>query len=30
VKEDVLEQIVDDYLQFEGYFTVHKRPLSAS
>jgi hypothetical protein len=23
VKEDVLEQIVDDYLQFEGYFTVH-------
>ena len=23
VKEDVLEQIVDDYLQFKGYFTVH-------
>jgi hypothetical protein len=23
VKEDVLEQIVDDYLQFEGYFTIH-------
>lgn len=23
MKEDVLEQIVDDYLQFRGYFTVH-------
>jgi hypothetical protein len=23
VKEDVLEQIVDDYLQFAGYFTIH-------
>jgi hypothetical protein len=23
VKEDVLEQIVDDYLQFKGYFTRH-------
>jgi hypothetical protein len=23
VKEDVLEQIVDDYLQFQGYFTTH-------
>jgi hypothetical protein len=23
VKEDVLEQIVEDYLQFNGYFTVH-------
>jgi hypothetical protein len=23
MKEDVLEQIVDDYLQFNGYFTVH-------
>jgi hypothetical protein len=23
VKEDVLEQIVDDYLQFKGYFTTH-------
>jgi restriction endonuclease len=23
VKEDVLEQIADDYLQFEGYFTIH-------
>lgn len=23
VKEDVLEQIVDDYLQFNGYFTTH-------
>jgi hypothetical protein len=23
VKEDVLEQIVDDYLQFGGYFTIH-------
>jgi len=23
VKEDVLEQVVDDYLQFKGYFTIH-------
>jgi hypothetical protein len=23
VKEDVLEQIVDDYLHFRGYFTTH-------
>ncbi len=23
MKEDVLEQIIDDYLQFLGYFTVH-------
>jgi hypothetical protein len=23
VKEDVLEQVVDDYLQFKGYFTTH-------
>lgn len=23
MKEDVLEQVVDDYLQFEGYFTTH-------
>ena len=23
MKEDVLEQIVDDYLQYNGYFTVH-------
>lgn len=23
MKEDVLEQIVDDYLQFSGYFTIH-------
>jgi hypothetical protein len=23
MKEDVLEQIVDDYLQFQGYFTMH-------
>jgi hypothetical protein len=23
VKEDVLEQIVDDYLQLQGYFTMH-------
>jgi hypothetical protein len=23
MKEDVLEQIVDDYLKFEGYFTTH-------
>jgi hypothetical protein len=23
VKEDVLEQIVDDYLQWKGYFTIH-------
>ena len=23
MKEDVLEQIVDDYLQLQGYFTTH-------
>jgi hypothetical protein len=23
MKEDVLEQVVDDYLQFQGYFTTH-------
>jgi hypothetical protein len=23
MKEDILEQIVDDYLQFQGYFTTH-------
>ena len=23
MKEDVLEQIVDDYLQLKGYFTTH-------
>jgi hypothetical protein len=23
VKEDVLEQVVDDYLKFKGYFTTH-------
>jgi hypothetical protein len=23
MKEDVLEQIVDDYLQFDGFFTIH-------
>jgi len=23
MKEDVLEQIVDDYLQMQGYFTTH-------
>ena len=23
MKEDVLEQVVDDYLQFKGYFTTH-------
>jgi hypothetical protein len=23
VKEDVLEQIVDDYLKLNGYFTIH-------
>lgn len=23
MKEDVLEQVVDDYLQFKGYFTIH-------
>jgi hypothetical protein len=31
MKEDVLEQIVDDYLQFEGYLTTHNvrfRPVS--
>jgi hypothetical protein len=26
VKEDVLEQIVDDYLNFNGYFTTHNIP----
>jgi hypothetical protein len=26
VKEDVLEQIVDDYLNFKGYFTTHNVP----
>jgi hypothetical protein len=26
VKEDVLEQIVDDYLKFQGYFTAHNIP----
>ena len=23
MKEDILEQVVDDYLQFKGYFTIH-------
>jgi hypothetical protein len=23
MKEDVLEQVVDDYLKFKGYFTIH-------
>ncbi len=23
MKEDVLEQVVEDYLQFKGYFTTH-------
>lgn len=23
MKEDILEQLVDDYMQFKGYFTVH-------
>ena len=23
MKEDILEQLVDDYLQSEGYFTIH-------
>jgi hypothetical protein len=26
LKEDVLEQIVDDYLNFKGYFTTHNVP----
>lgn len=26
MKEDVLEQIADDYLQFKGYFTTHNVP----
>jgi hypothetical protein len=26
MKEDVLEQIVDDYLKFHGYFTAHNVP----
>jgi hypothetical protein len=32
LKEDVLEQVVDDYLQMEGYFTIHNvkfKPLSS-
>jgi hypothetical protein len=27
MKEDILEQIVDDYLQFKGYFTFTQCPL---
>ena len=23
MKEDILEQLVDDYLKFNGFFTVH-------
>lgn len=23
MKEDILEQLVDDYLQLKGYFTIH-------
>jgi len=30
VKEDVLEQIVDDYLNFKGYFTIHNVPFHPS
>lgn len=30
LKEDVLEQIVDDYLQFKGYFTKHNVPFKPS
>ena len=30
MKEDVLEQIVDDYLQFNGYFTIHNVPFKPS
>lgn len=30
MKEDVLEQIVDDYLQFNGYFTKHNIPFKPS
>jgi len=37
MKEDILEQLVDDYLKFNGYFTAHnvkfqqhKRILSTS
>ncbi len=30
MKEDVLEQIVDDYLQFDGYFTRHNVRFSPS
>jgi hypothetical protein len=26
MKEDVLEQVVEDYLQLKGYFTVHNIP----
>lgn len=30
MKEDVLEQIVDDYLNFKGYFTIHNVPFHPS
>src|SRR5437016_9060172 len=30
LKEDVLEQIVDDYLQMEGYFTIHNMKFKPS
>ena len=30
MKEDVLEQIVDDYLQMEGYFTIHNMKFKPS
>jgi hypothetical protein len=30
MKEDILEQIVDDYLQFKGYFTTHNVRLELS
>lgn len=26
MKEDILEQVVEDYLQFQGYFTIHNVP----
>ena len=27
--EDILEQLVDDYLKFNGFFTAHKRKFAA-
>jgi len=29
MKEDILEQLVDDYLQARGYFTKHNNQIQA-